>query len=323
MDTQKIEKVLKKNRYINAKFASHFISAFSIWNTLLAPVLIGLGVSYLFQYKDDVTKISNLFFILCFFLIVLHLLFALAFNYLDKRSDTSIELAEMSNIHNELVSDIETIKKRMHIANELNATQKLVIYLATLKVNSHIKDALNKKKENSFTEEDLNLHVGEFIETIIKYLSKNRETLFGYESKSRYNIALYVYNPENEKLEVAARHCDDRIERKDRPWKPGFGHVGLTYLHKELKICPNISKSSELKITSHADKLNYCSFISVPILTYREGNTDNDCLGVLVLTSALPEQFLLSRDKDFLQNISAIIAIYIDVITSIYKEINK
>jgi hypothetical protein len=323
MDTQKIEKILKKNRYINAKFASHFISAFNIWNTLLAPVLIGLGVSYLFQFKDDVTKIDNLFFIVSILLIAMHLFFALAFNYLDKRNDTSTELAEVSNIHNELVTDIEKIKKRMHVANELNATQKLVIYLATLKVNSHIKDALNKKTENSFTEEDLNAHVEEFIETIIKYISKNRETLFGYESRSRYNIALYVYDPDTEKLEVVTRHCDDRIDRKDRSWKPGFGHVGLTYLHKELKICPDISKSSELKITSHADKLNYCSFISVPILTYREGETDNDCLGVLVLTSALPEQFSVSRDKDFLQNISAIIAIYIDVVSSIYKEINK
>lgn len=323
MDARKIEQVLKKNRHINARFASHFISAFNVWNTLLAPVLIGLGVSYLFQYKEDISKINNIFFLLGFALIIVHLSFAIGFNYLDKRSDTSTELAEVSNSYNDLVSDIDTIKERMRISNELSATQKLVIYLATLKVNSHIRDVLNKKKDNTFTEDDLDVFVNEFIETIIKYLSKNRETLFGYKSQSRYNIALYIYDPDVEQLVVAARHCDDRIDRKDRPWKSGFGHVGLTYLHKELKICPDINKSSELKITDSSDKINYCSFISVPILTYHEDDTENDCLGVLVLTSALPEQFSLSRDKDFLQNISSLIAIYIDVLFNIYRETYK
>ena len=323
MDKQKVEKVLKKNRYINAAFARHFISAFNIWNTLLAPIIIGVGVSYLFQYKDNLDKINNLFFVLCGVFIIMHFILALAFNYLDKRSDTTIELAEVSGGYNGLISDMEIVKERMRVANELNATQKIVIYLATLKVNSHIKDVLIKKKENSFTTKELDSFVNEFIETIINYLSKHRETLFGFESKSRYNIALYVYDPEQEQLVVAARKCDDRIDRKDRPWKSGFGHVGLTYLHKELKICPNIHSSSELKITNSLDKINYCSFISVPILTYNENDAENDCLGVLVLTSALPEQFSLQRDKEFLQNISSLIAIYIDVIASIYKEVNS
>lgn len=323
MDTQKIESILKKNRHINARFASHFISAFNVWNTLLAPVLIGLGVSYLFQYKDDVTKIDNLFFLLCLMLIAIHLVFALAFNYLDKRSDTSTELAEVSNSYNNLICDIDTIKERMRISNELNATQKLVIYLSTLKLNSHIRDLMEKKKDDSFTSEQLDDFFDDFIETILSYLLKHRETLFGYESKSRYNIAFYIYDVEQDQLVVSSRHCDDRIDRKDRAWKSGFGHVGLTYLHKELKICPNINNSTELKITNSSDKINYFSFISVPILTYSEDNTENDCLGVLVLTSALPEQFSLTRDKDFLQNISSLIAIYIDVIFNIYKEMNK
>lgn len=202
-------------------------------------------------------------------------------------------------------------------------TQKLVIYLTTLKLNSHIGELIKKKKEKVFTDDELNQYCNEFIETVLKNLLKDREALFGYESKSRYNIAFYLYDPKDEQLEVCARYCDDRIDRKDRPWKSGFGHVGLTYLHKELKICPNINNSSELKITNASDKVNYCSFISVPVLTYDENNTDNDCLGVLVLTSALPNQFSLQRDKDFLQNISSLIAIYIDITFSFYKEINN
>lgn len=100
MDTKKIEKILKKNRHVNAQFASYFISAFNFWNTLLAPIVIGLGVSYIFQYKNNLDKIHNLFFVLCIIFIIIHFVFAIAFNYLDKRSDTSTELAEVSLNYN-------------------------------------------------------------------------------------------------------------------------------------------------------------------------------------------------------------------------------
>lgn len=51
MDNRKIEKILRKNRYINARFAGHFASFTSLWNALFAPIIIGLGVSYVFQKK--------------------------------------------------------------------------------------------------------------------------------------------------------------------------------------------------------------------------------------------------------------------------------
>lgn len=51
MDNRKIEKILRKNRYINARFAGHFASFTSLWNALFAPIIIGLGVSYVFQKR--------------------------------------------------------------------------------------------------------------------------------------------------------------------------------------------------------------------------------------------------------------------------------
>lgn len=319
MDKKRIESVLKKNKYINAKFAGYFISAFSIWNTFLAPALIGLGVSYIFVFKDDITKINLSFFIICVFFVFIHFFLALGAHYLDKRSDTTIELSELSKIYNEILSDVETIRERMHSSIELNATQKLVIYLATLKVNSHIREIIEHKKDNAESKEVMETKLGDFFDTILDYLSKNRETLFSFVSESRYNIALYLYNKKTLELEVVSRRCDDRINRKDRTWKSGFGHVGLTHLHKELKICPDITKSSELKISDPSDKINYCSFISVPILTYRESNQENECLGVLVLTSAIADQFSLPRDKDFLQNITSLMAIYLEVVIDIHQ----
>lgn len=318
MDQERIESVLKKNKYINSKFTGYFISTFSIWNTCFAPIIIGLGVSYVFLFKDDLSKLHPSFFIFCFVFLVVHFSLSVGFHYLDKRSDTTIELSELVKKYNSISDDIEKIYERMHLSTSLTATQKLVIYLTTLKVNSHIRDMIHGKRDGSLSEETMDNKLQDFFDTILSYLSIHREVLFSFVSESRYNIALYIYDNRNQELQVASRRCDDRIIRKDRSWKPGFGHVGLTHLHKELKICPDITKSNELKITNPSDKRNYCSFISVPILTYNESNSDNECLGVLVLTSAQPEQFSLERDKDFLQNIASLIAVYLDVAIEIY-----
>ncbi|WP_429147397.1 GAF domain-containing protein [Aeromonas veronii] len=318
MDQERIESVLKKNKYINSKFTGYFISTFSIWNTCFAPIIIGLGVSYVFLFKDDLSKLHSSFFIFCFIFLVIHVFLSIGFHYLDKRSDTTIELSELVKKYNNISDDIEKIHKRMHLSTSLTATQKLVIYLTTLKVNSHIREMIHGKRDGSLSEETMDNKLQEFFDTILSYLSIHREVLFSFVSESRYNIALYIYDNHSQDLQVVSRRCDDRIVRQDRSWKPGFGHVGLTHLHKELKICPDITKSSELKVNNQSDKKNYCSFISVPILTYKEGDSNNECLGVLVLTSALPEQFSLERDRDFLKNIVSLIAIYIDVSIELY-----
>lgn len=318
MDQERIESVLKKNKYINSKFTGYFISTFSIWNTCFAPIIIGLGVSYVFLFKDDLSKLHSSFFIFCFIFLVIHVFLSIGFHYLDKRSDTTIELSELVKKYNNISDDIEKIHKRMHLSTSLTATQKLVIYLTTLKVNSHIREMIHGKRDGSLSEETMDNKLQEFFDTILSYLSIHREVLFSFVSESRYNIALYIYDNHSQDLQVVSRRCDDRIVRQDRSWKPGFGHVGLTHLQKELKICPDITKSSELKVNNQSDKKNYCSFISVPILTYNEGDSNNECLGVLVLTSALPEQFSLERDRDFLKNIVSLIAIYIDVSIELY-----
>ncbi|WP_413163429.1 GAF domain-containing protein [Aeromonas salmonicida] len=324
MDHDRIEAVLKKNRYINASFTGHFISLCSIWNTLIAPIIIGFGVSYIFAFKDNPSNIHGLFYVISIIVMLIHIILALGFYYLDKRSDTSQELSELAKKYNQISDDMSIIRQRLHSSTELATTQNLVIYLSTLKVNSHIRDLIHDETtEETLSIESMENRLQDFFDTILNYLSIHREVLFNFVSESRYNIALYIYDQESKELEVVSRRCDDRIHRKNRRWKPGFGHVGLTYIHKELKICPDITKSNELKISDSSDKKNYCSFISVPIITYNEDNEDNECLGVLVLTSAIPEQFSLGRDKSFLQNISSLMAIYLDVAIKIYKDHNN
>ena len=320
MDNRKIERILRKNRYINARFAGHFASFTSLWNALFAPIIIGLGVSYVFQKKDITNGISDFFFIACIMFFILHLILAWGAKYLDKKDDSTIELGELTKEYNDRVSEIEIIRERMVQEDKLSTTQKLVIYLTTLQVNSHIRKILIANKEKKLTLADFPIDTESFFSTVLGYLSRNRETLFSYKSESKFNIALYIYNKERNHLEVICRICDDRITKKNRAWKPGFGHVGLTYLHKELKICPDITKSNELKISNPADRKNYCSFLSVPILAYKQNSSEEDCKGVLVLTSALPDQFSLERDRDFLLNLSSLIAIYSEVIYKMYVD---
>lgn len=318
MNNQKIEKILKKNRHINARFSGYFTTFFNLWNTLIAPIIIGLGVSFVFQFKDTPDKINFWFLLTTIIFLSLHLILGFGAKYLDKKDDSTNELSELSNEYDFRIKEIEKIRERMTMQNKLSETQKMVIYFTTLQVNSHIRSILIKNKENNLKDEDFRQDTKEFFMTILGYLSRHREILFDYKSESKFNIALYIYSEDKQQLVVNSRICDDRIIRKDRAWKPGFGHVGLTYLHKELKICPNIHESNELKISNPSDGKNYCSFLSVPILAYQQGSDAQECLGVLVLTSALPNQFLLERDRDFILNLSSLIAIYAEVIYKLY-----
>ena len=146
-------------------------------------------------------------------------------------------------------------------------------------------------------------------------LISERESLFKYVSESKYNIALYFYSEEEDCLGIAYRDCDSRLPQRNRSWKPGLGHVGLAFLHKTVKLCPDITKSNELLANqSSGDAENYRSFLSMPIMKCDDdGEVNNGIkpLGVLVLTSALPEQFDENRDVPFMSMIVKLLAIYL------------
>ncbi|EFO3892477.1 GAF domain-containing protein, partial [Escherichia coli] len=178
MDNRKIERILRRNRRINAQFAGYFVSFTSLWNALFAPIIIGLGVSYVFQKKDINNGISDFFFIACIMFFILHLILAWGAKYLDKKDDATIELGDLTKEYNKRVSEIETIRKRMVQEDKLSTTQKLVIYLTTLQVNSHIRKILIANKEKKLTLADFPIDTASFFSTVLGYLSRNRETLF-------------------------------------------------------------------------------------------------------------------------------------------------
>ena len=157
-----------------------------------------------------------------------------------------------------------------------------------------------------------------YLHPMLSPLVIEREVLFGFKSESKYNIALYFYDNEENCLGIVWRDCDSRLPQRNRKWKPGHGHVGLAFLHKEIKFCPDIRQSTELTPSyTQGDNENYRSFISIPILRCEDnGNVHNQLkpLGVLVLTSAQAHQFSKERDLQFLTIISKYLAIYLAAI---------
>lgn len=150
---------------------------------------------------------------------------------------------------------------------------------------------------------------------IVFPLVRFRAEVFGLSSRSKFNISIYKYSEEVDRLLIVYRHCDDRIPRRDRPWKPGLGHVGQAFLEKKIKISNDAVKSEELDLGADAtDPQNYRSFISVPIIAPQDqASSDVYPYGVIVITSSEPYEFNKDLHEETLLALSKAIAIYFEL----------
>ncbi|EKN4074939.1 GAF domain-containing protein [Yersinia enterocolitica] len=317
MEFDDIHGIIKRNQYKNARFSSYFIGFFSIWNAFIIPIILGIGISYLFQFQGRLIDIPNYYIAFYVLLFVIHIIISFTFLYLDKKEDTSSHLESTINIYNNLANEFKSLTSRSLNQSELHQTQKAVIHFTTLLIMNKLNIMAERAQSNDLTQENVTNDAGLFFNTVLGLLSSKREVLFGYKSESKFNIALYLYDPASNSLNVRARLCDDRLQQRNRSWKSGFGHVGLTHLHKEIKICPDITKSSELNSDDENDNINYRSFLSVPIMS-PDSTLNEKCIGVLVLTSADANQFKIDRDGDFLLTFSYLLTIYVDSMVKIY-----
>ncbi|WP_409161594.1 GAF domain-containing protein [Pectobacterium sp. B2J-2] len=317
MELDNIHKIIKRNQFKNAKFSNYFVGFFSIWNAFIIPVILGVGISYLFQFQGKLNEIPNYYIAFYVLIFIIHIIISFSFLYLDRREDTSFHLESVINEYNDLANKFNNLTTRSLNQIELHQTQKAVIHFTTLLIKDKLSIMAEKAQSQNLTHENVTTDTRAFFKTVLGFLSSKREVLFGYKSESKFNIALYLYDSSSDLLTVKARLCDDRLQKRNRSWKSGFGHVGLTHLHKEIKICPDITKSSELKSDDDNDNINYRSFLSVPIMSPDKTPAD-ECIGVLVLTSADANQFKIDRDGDFLLTFSYLLTIYVDSMVKIY-----
>ncbi|MEZ8278339.1 hypothetical protein AB4291_16465 [Vibrio cyclitrophicus] len=318
---QKLLNSSKQNDHINANLADKIIILSNMWMTLIAPIVVGVFVSHWFALKSDETL--SLLTIICIgVFILLHMALAWFQHKSNKKHLTHSEVSEHYDKYNELASQYNKLRSVHQSLTDLSISQITTLYLISAELDKAVGD-LNKELGKELAKDPNNPPIplydsigalfDQHLNNLLWPLVVNREDLFSYKEKSLYNIALYVYSESSGKLEVKKRFHDERISTQNRDWRPGMGHVGMTFLHKEIKCCPNIRSSTELTVKTEKDSKYYCSFFSVPILACEDNEqTDVEPHGVLVLTSASEKQFNPRRDQIFLQAISKLLAVYLD-----------
>ncbi len=129
----------------------------------------------------------------------------------------------------------------------------------------------------------------QIFENILNPWIQERSDIFWFkDGEAFYNLAIYLFNPTIQELELKFRKCDNRIKRSDRNWGVGVGHVGVCFSRKETSFTNDAIKSPDLtnqETKRIEDKNYYKSVIAEPIWDY------NDIIGVFIVTSSKAEQF--------------------------------
>jgi hypothetical protein len=149
----------------------------------------------------------------------------------------------------------------------------------------------------------------EDIAKLIAPLIRDRSKALGFCNDELYNFALYLYDKGDRSLKIFYRECDDRIQRHDRVWLEGVGHVGIAFARMETLVEPDTRGDNAYKgkITYETDDQYYISFVSSPI--FKGESTKQDEVGALVITSSRPGHFD-NDDKIIIDSYSLLLSLY-------------
>ena len=127
-----------------------------------------------------------------------------------------------------------------------------------------------------------------FRDILDPWIQSRTNIFWFYNGDALYNIAVYLFNSQENVLEVCFRQCDDRILTKNRQWSPGIGHIGLCYAKGETVFCEDITialQTTNSRVERPEDKEYYKSVVAEPI------KVGNQIRGVFIVTSSQSEQF--------------------------------
>lgn len=157
--------------------------------------------------------------------------------------------------------------------------------------------------------------VHKWLKNLLLIPVKRRAKIFNYVTDSRHNIAVYLYSDQSEKLEKFYREADSRIEQKNRPWRPGFGHIGLCFQRKKAIISPDILKAPELsEDLVGADDQVYRSIATVPIFSLESTSETADAKGVFIVTSDVPGQLTEARHQGLFLIFGRLLSLFFHVV---------
>lgn len=203
------------------------------------------------------------------------------------------------------ISELENLSEIYNDYNETFMASLTATELSLIGINERIFDS----KEQ--------LDINTICKIILDPWITDRSSILNFvNGNSMYNIAVYTLNKESNLLELDFRKNDDRIQTKNRKWKPGVGHVGQCFSTEQTIFCRDIEdniKTTNKESSRKEDKDYYRSIIAEPI------KSDQQVIGVVVITSSQPEQF----DDSIHTIIIRIIALLLETGYSNIKELNK
>ena len=147
------------------------------------------------------------------------------------------------------------------------------------------------------------------LEKLISPLIKDRSETLGFRNEEYYNFVVYILDKTDKELKVFYRSCDDRIQRTDRSWSIGVGHVGIAFANNQTIIKSDSAGNPEYKSkhSKETDDKYYASFISSPI--FNGYNTEKDEIGIFEITSSRPGHFE-DDDKIIVDSYSFLLSLY-------------
>lgn len=141
------------------------------------------------------------------------------------------------------------------------------------------------------------------LEEILKPWTNARTEIFWFQS-GLYNFAVYLHDKDKDELTIAYRDCDSRIQKRNRIWLPGKGHVGVCYQQQKVYFSADVSSvgnDNPIRTGEDEDDKNYKAIISVPIFV------NGTVKGVFIMTSSEAGQFIQQLHSPIAQVIAILI----------------
>ncbi|MGP7732966.1 hypothetical protein [Oceanimonas smirnovii] len=316
-----MSKEKRKELCSNLEQVSNTVSiSINLWNTLIAPVVIAVLLNEVFDAAKKNESISYSVIVMAIITFIVHIACGYIAHKINKNHSMLIEYQEQE----------EQLQVTTLQFNNLRGEyiQHVGCYAAQVAALRHATEALDEAIGNMvlaglhdvprITTDQLHDAMRSFIWPLTVY----RDKLFGERSGERWNYSIYLYNHDDEVLRPVARLMDIRIEARNREWKPGFGTVGLSFLHNEIKLIPDLEKYNPSSQSTPEEIEKYRCIIALPILACEDtGDNGEDPRGVLVLTSNRPNCYNLDRDASFLLALTKIISIYLEKLISTAPDI--
>ncbi|MCK8043691.1 GAF domain-containing protein [Shewanella sp. 1CM18E] len=288
-------------------------SAASFWNALILPILIAVFVTYLLGVKDfSSLKPINWVLIIISGLVVVSVHIVVSIIMVrSSATDTLLpEYTQTLKQLKEIENEFEKLDKQYKIDSQTFKSQSHAMKVTSEALSYAIGSIRNKEAMQQTVTDDA---MDEMISSLLWPIVVLREQLFDLRQGALWSIALYVPNSDGT-LVPKWRMNDNRIPVQNRPWAPGFGVVGLSYLHKKVKYFSGDMEDQSFSVTKQSDIESYKSIIAIPIIPCEDKSSDEEHrpVGVLVLTSDRVKQFNLDRDAMFLQTHANLVAILIE-----------